>query len=131
MSRVCVSNPQATFDTVAGAWSDVYLPWHNFVPVKRAQSDPEGAGWDAALGAHTLMESGCINGAPVRVRCWGDPLRRSACLKRRGARPSARLYSPNPPSPPLPAGAPLNPSRISKLGLVLSRFEFNKAPNPS
>ncbi|GIL92972.1 hypothetical protein Vretimale_15467 [Volvox reticuliferus] len=61
------STYQATFDTVAGQWTDVYLPWHNFVPVKRAQSDPD------------------------------DP--------------------------------PLDPSRISKLGLVLSRFEFNKLPN--
>ncbi|KAG2445282.1 hypothetical protein HYH02_008749 [Chlamydomonas schloesseri] len=62
------STYQTTFDTVAGQWHDVYLPWHNFVSVKRAQSDPEGV--------------------------------------------------------------PLDPSRISKLGLVLSRFEFNKAPNP-
>ncbi|KAG2439443.1 hypothetical protein HXX76_004799 [Chlamydomonas incerta] len=62
------STYQTTFDTVAGQWTDVYLPWHNFVAVQRAQSDPEGV--------------------------------------------------------------PLDPSRISKLGLVLSRFEFNKAPNP-
>ncbi|EFJ53199.1 hypothetical protein VOLCADRAFT_102805 [Volvox carteri f. nagariensis] len=62
------STYQATFDTVSGQWADVYIPWHNFVPVKRAQSDPEGA--------------------------------------------------------------PLDPSRISKLGLVLSRFEYNKMPNP-
>jgi hypothetical protein len=33
---------QATFDTVDGQWHDVFLPWHNFVPVKRAQSDPDG-----------------------------------------------------------------------------------------
>ncbi|GFR43419.1 hypothetical protein Agub_g4500 [Astrephomene gubernaculifera] len=62
------STYQTTFDTVAGQWADVFLPWHNFVAVKRAMSDPEGP--------------------------------------------------------------PLDPSRISKLGLVLSRFEFNKAPNP-
>uniref|UniRef100_A0A383VGR7 NADH:ubiquinone oxidoreductase intermediate-associated protein 30 domain-containing protein n=1 Tax=Tetradesmus obliquus TaxID=3088 RepID=A0A383VGR7_TETOB len=30
-----------------------------------------------------------------------------------------------------PNRGPLDPARISKLGLVLSRFEFNKAPNPS
>ena len=36
------STYQATFDTLPGVWSDVYLPWHNFVPVRRAQSDPEG-----------------------------------------------------------------------------------------
>jgi hypothetical protein len=47
----------------------VRLPWHSFVPVKRAQSDPtEG---------------------------------------------------------------PLDATSISKMGLVLSRFEFNKMPNPS
>lgn len=60
---------QATFDTDAeGGWTPVYIPWHNFLCVKQAQSDPEG-----------------------------------------------------------PA---LDPSKISKLGLVLSRFEFNKSPNP-
>jgi hypothetical protein len=59
---------QTTFDTVPGQWSDVYLPWHNFVSVKMAQHDPEGA--------------------------------------------------------------PLDPSKIATLGLVLSRFEFNKMPNP-
>ena len=32
------STYQATFDTVPGQWSDVYIPWHNFVPVKMAQS---------------------------------------------------------------------------------------------
>ncbi|KAF5834423.1 complex I intermediate-associated protein 30-domain-containing protein [Dunaliella salina] len=63
------STYQATFDTVDGQWHDVLLPWHNFVPVKRAQSDPDGA--------------------------------------------------------------PLDPSKIVKLGTVLSRFEFNKMPNPS
>ncbi|KAG1657278.1 hypothetical protein FOA52_005472 [Chlamydomonas sp. UWO 241] len=62
------STYQATFDTVAGQWSDVRLPWHSFVPVKRAQSDPKGA--------------------------------------------------------------PLDPARIAKFGLVLSRFEFNGMPNP-
>lgn len=64
------STYQATFDTSPdGDWTTVHLPWHDFVPVKRAQSDPKGA--------------------------------------------------------------PLDPSRISKFGLVLSRFEFNKMPNPS
>lgn len=63
------STYQTSFDTVPGQWSDVYLPWHNFVSVKRAQSDP--------------------------------------------------------------SGAPLDPSKISKFGLVLSRFEFNGMPNPS
>jgi len=36
------STYQATFDTVAGQWTNIMLPWHNFVPVKRAQSDPKG-----------------------------------------------------------------------------------------
>ncbi|KIZ06137.1 hypothetical protein MNEG_1822 [Monoraphidium neglectum] len=63
------STYQATFDTSEeGDWTTVHLPWHSFVPVKRAQSDPQG-----------------------------EPLRGEA---------------------------------ISKLGLVLSRFEFNKMPNP-
>jgi hypothetical protein len=30
-----------------------------------------------------------------------------------------------------PTGAPLDARGISKFGLVLSRFEFNKMPNPS
>ncbi len=45
------STYQATFDTVAGQWSDVLLPWHNFVPVKRATSDPDG---ERAATSHTL-----------------------------------------------------------------------------
>eukprot|EP00879_Flechtneria_rotunda_P002013 GHRR01002190.1.p1 GENE.GHRR01002190.1~~GHRR01002190.1.p1 ORF type:complete len:439 (+),score=154.06 GHRR01002190.1:1582-2898(+) len=64
------STYQTTFDTSSdGNWTTVRIPWHNFVPVTRAQSDP--------------------------------------------------------------TGEPLDPSKISKLGLVLSRFEFNKLPNPS
>ncbi|GBF93005.1 hypothetical protein Rsub_05616 [Raphidocelis subcapitata] len=64
------STYQATFDTAEdGDWSTVRLPWHTFVPVKRAQSDPQGE--------------------------------------------------------------PLTGDSISKLGLVLSRFEFNKMPNPA
>ncbi|GFH14890.1 uncharacterized protein HaLaN_11023, partial [Haematococcus lacustris] len=35
------STYQTTFDTVAGQWSEVLLPWDNFVSVKRAQSDPK------------------------------------------------------------------------------------------
>lgn len=31
------STYQAQFDTVAGEWATVRLPWHEFVPVKRAQ----------------------------------------------------------------------------------------------
>jgi hypothetical protein len=33
------STYQAQFDTVAGEWTTVSLPWHEFVPVKRAQVD--------------------------------------------------------------------------------------------
>lgn len=33
------STYQAQFDTVAGEWSAVRLPWHEFVAVKRAQVD--------------------------------------------------------------------------------------------
>jgi hypothetical protein len=41
------STYQATFDTSPeGDWTTVRLPWHNFVPVKRAQSDPKGAPLD-------------------------------------------------------------------------------------
>jgi hypothetical protein len=37
------STYQATFDTSSEVdWTTVRLPWHNFVPVKRAQSDPSG-----------------------------------------------------------------------------------------
>ncbi len=31
------STYQAQFDTVDGEWTTVSLPWHEFVPVKRAQ----------------------------------------------------------------------------------------------
>ncbi len=44
------STYQTTFDTVEGQWHDVMLPWGSFVPVKRAQSDPEG---ECAAQRHT------------------------------------------------------------------------------
>ncbi len=34
------STYQAQFDTVEGEWTTVSLPWHEFVPVKRAQVGP-------------------------------------------------------------------------------------------
>ncbi|CAK0786611.1 hypothetical protein CVIRNUC_009825 [Coccomyxa viridis] len=37
---------QATFDTVAGQQTTVYLPWRQFVPVKRARVDPNTAPLD-------------------------------------------------------------------------------------
>jgi len=60
---------QATFDTAAGDWTTVRIPWHEFVPVKRAKWDPQGA--------------------------------------------------------------PLDPSAVANVGLVLSRFEYNGQPNPA
>jgi len=34
---------QATFDVPeSGDWADVFIPWHEFVPVKRARSVPDG-----------------------------------------------------------------------------------------
>lgn len=33
---------QATFDVPDGDWGDVFIPWHQFVPVKRARSVPNG-----------------------------------------------------------------------------------------
>lgn len=33
---------QATFDVPDGEWGDVFIPWHEFVPVKRARSVPNG-----------------------------------------------------------------------------------------
>lgn len=33
---------QATFDVPDGEWGDVFIPWHEFVPVKRARSVADG-----------------------------------------------------------------------------------------
>jgi hypothetical protein len=33
---------QATFDVPDGEWGDVFIPWHEFVPVKRAKSVADG-----------------------------------------------------------------------------------------
>lgn len=185
------STYQATFDTVPGQWSDVYLPWHNFVPVKRAQSDPEGEGGAAWSMKGFAQQTGCWQqrtegthrtapGVATHTLCHTLhvflgiralsplPLPRCQCalLSRlvpmaqpgtlqRLVRHMTRTLSSGPcshshsqsqsrchtawwpllprpgPSPPLPPGAPLDASRISKLGLVLSRFEFNKMPNPA
>jgi len=51
------STYQATFDTVDGQWCDAIIPWHNFVPVKRAQSDPDGE-WDLRLSPMGVAEWG-------------------------------------------------------------------------
>jgi hypothetical protein len=60
---------QASFDTVAGEWMTVNLPWHQFVPVSKG------------------------------VVAYGAP--------------------------------PINPSQISTIGLLYSRFTYNGAPNPN
>lgn len=46
------STYQTTFDTVAGQWSDVYMPWHSFMPVTRAQWDPTGKRAYAYMRVH-------------------------------------------------------------------------------
>jgi hypothetical protein len=58
---------QATFDTPKGDWVTIRVPWHEFVPVKMAQYNPEAG--------------------------------------------------------------PLDPSKISSLGLVYSRFDLNNISN--
>eukprot|EP00899_Mesostigma_viride_P022438 jgi/Mesvir1/3379/Mv05084-RA.2 len=63
---------QAAFDTVAGEWTEVMLPWSAFVAVRMATTLPN--------------------------------------------------------APPLTSSAA---KRVLRLGLVLSRFEFNRLPNPS
>lgn len=40
---------QATFETAEGGdWTNVFIPWHEFVPVKRARSVPNGPPLDAS-----------------------------------------------------------------------------------
>jgi hypothetical protein len=60
------STYQATFDTCPdGDWTTVRLPWHNFVPVKRAQSDPKGAPLDPSrISKLGLVLSRCGNNLP-------------------------------------------------------------------
>lgn len=42
------STYQAQFDTVDGEWTTVYMPWHEFVPVTRAQYDAKAKPLDPA-----------------------------------------------------------------------------------
>lgn len=42
------STYQAQFDTVNGEWTTVYMPWHAFVPVTRAQYDAKAKPLDPA-----------------------------------------------------------------------------------
>jgi hypothetical protein len=37
---------QASFDTVAGDWVSLSIPWHQFVPVNMAQYNPEAGPLD-------------------------------------------------------------------------------------
>ena len=72
---------QATFDTLNGDWSTVRLPWHAFVPVKRACSLPGGPPLDPAvirqfgLVLSRFEYNGCANPAyhpgPFELRIDG------------------------------------------------------------
>ena len=42
------STYQAQFDTIQGEWTTVYMPWHEFVPVTRAQYDRKAKPLDPA-----------------------------------------------------------------------------------
>ena len=48
---------QATFDVPeSGEWGDVFIPWHEFVPVKRARSVPDGP----PLNPSTIKQFGLV-----------------------------------------------------------------------
>eukprot|EP00887_Chlorella_sp_A99_P002649 scaffold6.g2649.t1 len=47
---------QATFETKAGEWVDVELPWHAFVPVTRNRSVPDGP----AIDPSTIRQFGLV-----------------------------------------------------------------------
>jgi len=47
---------QATFDVGVGNWTNVFLPWHEFVPVKRARSIPGGPPLDPS----TICQFGLV-----------------------------------------------------------------------
>jgi uncharacterized protein YbjT (DUF2867 family) len=47
---------QATFDVPDGEWGDVFIPWHEFVPVKRARSVPDGP----ALNPKSVQQFGLV-----------------------------------------------------------------------
>jgi len=42
------STYQAQYDTIDGEWTTVYMPWHEFVPVTRAQYDSKAKPLDPA-----------------------------------------------------------------------------------
>ena len=42
------STYQAQFDTIQDEWTTVYMPWHDFVPVTRAQYDSKAKPLDPA-----------------------------------------------------------------------------------
>lgn len=46
--NVAESTYQAQYDTVDGEWTTVYMPWHQFVPVTRAQYDAKAKPLDPA-----------------------------------------------------------------------------------
>ena len=86
------STYQATFDTLPGVWSDVYLPWHNFVPVRRAQSDPEGEPLNPSKvrgRRHLLLRP---SPAPYRSRIMAPGGRWAAGVKNVPGGGSIRLY---------------------------------------
>ena len=118
---------QATFDTPDdGDFATVHLPWHSFVPVKRAQSDPQGEPLTVRPSSAAAAKRHC---RPAWRRPW------RCCCPRPGPWPLQSLTAPPPPHHSFtlsftPRCVLRQGESISKLGLVLSRFEFNKAPNP-
>lgn len=49
---------QATFDTVSGQWTDVFIPWRNFVLSKRAKTIPASAA--AVLDPSAIRQFGLV-----------------------------------------------------------------------
>ena len=122
------STYQATFDTSPeGDWTTVLLPWHN-----------------VGGGAPTCCWRACrASCTPPPPPLWACCLLVKSCYcspPSSGQHPTSQHPPAAPGSPQFvpvkraqsdPYGAPLDATSISKLGLVLSRFEFNKMPNPA
>lgn len=81
------STYQAQFDTVNGEWTTVYMPWHEFVPVTRAQYDAKAKPLDPAQVKQVglVLSRFHYNSLPNQRHKPGKFELQVSCLQRRGA----------------------------------------------
>lgn len=120
-----------------GKWTTVSLPWHEFLPVKRAQvrvARPQnGAPLGNDLGM-SVQEPANVWTPGLECRCY----QAHASLSLRGVKPATLTGKTKQKNYTLSCAVQVDrskpavdPTEVRQFGLVLSRFEFNGYTNPN